>query len=154
MVFDDDEQNPEQDQHHGDGRRVVEMGFEEIVEGAADDRRRNCRDDDLEPHFQDVVVPADFADPIFGGADAADRPQPLPVQQHDRQNCAELNDDHVHRNKALRFVQIHKGLKEIQVARTGNRQPFGNPFHNAENNRFDNVEHTNSFLAYDELLRG
>ena len=96
MVFDDDEQNPEQDQHHGDGRRVVEMGFEEIVEGAADDRRRNRRDDDLEPHLQDVVIPADFADPVLGGADAADRPQPLPVQQHDRQNRAELDDDHVH----------------------------------------------------------
>ena len=80
-IFYKDKSDTKQDQHHCNRNRIVKIFFKDIVEQQADYCRRNAGNNDLEPHFHDVL----FHNAVcFGSSGKIKRPDLFPEQQHNR----------------------------------------------------------------------
>lgn len=134
--FDRDERDAEHDERDGNRCIVVEQFLEQVVPFQADNRRRDARNDDLAPQTDDVAVDGDGRAAV-AALIALHRPDLVPEQNHDRENCAELNDDLEHLVERIRNIELHELVEQYHVARAADRQPLRDALHDTEQERIE-----------------
>ena len=62
------------------------------------------------------------------------RPQLIPVQNNDCENCSQLDHNQKYIHKILRNIQVNKLIHQDHMAGTADRKPLCNSFHNTKEN--------------------
>ena len=76
---------------------------------------------------------------VAHGPAVAEGPKLAPEQHHHRQNGPELDDHVEHFLEGVRHAQRDKLIRQNEVPRAGDGQPFRNALHNAQNGRFQQI---------------
>ena len=117
-------------QHRRDHRSVMQVRIHPVVKRNTDDCTGQNGDHDLEPQHNGVhLKQPDEALALFGHFEG---PELGEVQQHNRQNRAELNDHLEHGLKRIGHLQLNELIQQNHVSRRADGQPLGNALHNAE----------------------
>ena len=108
-LFDPDKGDTEQDQHDGNRPGVVQMRLAPVVQQQTDHSRRHCCHNDLAPHLENVLFQTSAESGLRHGVRIvlfAKGPKLVPVDDHDRQNCAQLNHNIEHFLEIIGCVQL------------------------------------------------
>ena len=116
------------DQSNGNHNVIVKMFIHPVIQQKADHRGGQHSDDDLEPE-----LPGGFflLRVLFG----RQRVQLVEEQQDHRGNGAQLNDHLKHLIKFRTYPQLNELIQQNHMSGGGYRQPLGNAFHNAKEDR-------------------
>ncbi len=143
MIFDEQESDTHQNQHHGYTDPVIEMGVDPVIQGQTDYRCRNARHNRFcpQPEHLPVQNPHGSLLRIMLAAPApVQRPDVMPVQQHHGQNRPQLNHHQEHIPEFLLHIHCHELVQQDHVAGAAHRKPLGDSLHDAEQDRFHNVD--------------
>ena len=118
-----------EDQGQGYHDAVMEVGIHPVVKEHAHDAGGKDSRADLEPEGPGILL-------FPGGFVGSKGVQLMEKQDDDRQDGTQLDHHIEHALKFLRHIQGNKFVQQNQMARGGNRQPFRNALHNAEEDGF------------------
>ena len=124
----------------------MQVSFDDVIKQERHGRARDARHNNLEPKGKRVLFPKRFFAVL-----KLEREHFVPEQDDHRKDCAELNHNKEHFLERIVCVELQELIHKQHVPGAADRQPFGNPFHNPEENHFQKLNKIQHAAAWPPL---